>query len=102
VKGLKLYHWLIGALIALFISLQSYTLSHATSFGDDHHEHEGIACLIMVIASDDDVALPLITPDYNLQTITTRDNYSFSEAPTPFSICHSRAPPPRGPPALLK
>ena len=56
----------------------------------------------MVIASDDDVALPLITPDYNLQTITTRDNYSFSEAPTPFSICHSRAPPPRGPPALLK
>lgn len=94
------YRWLLGAFIALFFALQSYTLSHASAYGEAPHEHDEIACSVTVVS--DDVAT--ITPAAPV-TQTTISNISEPVYPDFTSILYltpqGRAPPPRGPPASI-
>ncbi|MEP3891216.1 MAG: hypothetical protein ABJN69_12210 [Hellea sp.] len=94
------YHWLVGAFISLFFALQSYSLSHASAYGDAPHEHDGIACSVTVISSDHTVIIPAapITP-----TIVSDAPETFYVAFTSarYVSSQSRAPPPRGPPTSI-
>jgi len=100
VKNIFSYQWLIGAFIALFFTLQSYSLSHASSFGDVPHDHDGIACDITVIAPDEDISLPVETPDYIIEAFKIPAHYNF-HVPGRFETFLTRGPPPRGPPTLF-
>jgi len=100
VKKLFSYQWVIGAFIALFFALQSYSLSHASSFGDAPHEHDGIACDITLIAPDEDLNLPTESPEYIFELFGLPEQYSF-HVPGTFDTFLTRGPPPRGPPTLF-
>ena len=70
------YRWLVGTFIVLFIALQSFSLSHATSFGEAPHDHDGIACELTVITSDEDLTLPVDTPQNTVQVFSFPENYN--------------------------
>lgn len=88
----------MGAFIALFFALQSYSLSHATAHGGEPHEHDGIACAVTVIADDHAVIIPsppiFDTIDIDLSKTVYPD---FTSAL--YIRPQGRAPPPRGPPS---
>ena len=94
------YRSLIGAFIVLFLAMQSYSLSHATSFGDEHHDHDGVACDITAIAPDEDINLPIETPQSTIEDFSIPD-YDNGFVPRPFDIFLTRGPPPRAPPTLF-
>jgi len=100
VKNLFSYRWLIGAFIALFFALQSYSLSHATSFGDAPHNHDGIDCTMTVIAPEEDISLPAETVQFVIESYSYPTAFSFP-VPRPYSTIRTRAPPPRAPPTLF-
>ena len=97
VKTNTLYHWLLGAFIALFFALQSFSLAHASSYGDVPHEHDGIACSVTVLADEHVAALPTIAVFDTIISGTSETVY-----PDFISVLYitpqGRAPPPRGPP----
>ena len=91
------YRWLVGALIALFFGLQSFSIAHATMHGDDHHEHEGVACAVTVIADNHVVVLPPV-PVFET-VIADASETVYPDFTTALYIApQGRAPPPRGPP----
>ena len=94
------YRWLLGAFIALFFALQSYSIAHASSYGDAPHEHDGIACSVTVLADDHVVALPTVLIFETLIANTAETVYpDFTSAA--YITPQSRAPPPRAPPASI-
>ena len=99
-KFKRSYHWLIGAFIALFFALQSYGVAHASEHSDAPHDHDGVTCSIIVIATDDVVILPPL-PVYEPIITQTRDFYSFSFISAPYTTPQNRAPPPRAPPISI-
>jgi len=91
------YRWLVGALIALFFGLQSFSIAHATMHGDDHHEHEGVACAVTVIADNHVIVLPPV-PVFET-VIADASETVYPDFTTALYITpQTRAPPPRGPP----
>jgi len=99
-KKIFSFRWLIGAFIVLFLATQSYSLSHATSFGDEHHDHDGIACHITVIAPDEDLNLPTDGVVFINQAFSFPE-YRNGFVTPPFGTFLTRAPPPRGPPTFF-
>jgi len=94
------YRWLIGAFIALFFALQSYSVSHASTYGDVPHEHDGIACAVTVIADDQGVITP-ITPVFDTIITDVSEIVYPDFISAPYITPQGRAPPPRGPPAAI-
>jgi len=94
------YRWLIGTFIALFFALQSYSVSHASTYGDAPHEHDGIACAVTVLADDQAGIMPTPPVFYTLISDVTETIYpDFTSAL--YIRPQTRAPPPRGPPASI-
>lgn len=94
------YRWLIGAFIALFFALQSYSLSHAVSYGDAPHEHDGIACAVTVLADDQLAVLPVAPVFEAVKSEISETAYpDFTSAA--YLKPQGRAPPPRGPPSSI-
>jgi len=82
---------------ALFFSVQSLSIAHATAHGDHDHSDDGVACEITVLAAEKVALTPPLAETAPLPRIiraslvTPRSeliNLGFNE----------RAPPPRGPP----
>lgn len=99
-KTLPAYKWIIRALIALCFAAQSYSLSHATSFGDAPHNHDGIECEITLVTANEDVSLPTPTLENKVEGYTVATPYKRT-IQRPYLAFSSRAPPPRGPPTLF-
>lgn len=98
VKNLFSYRWLIGAFIALFFALQSYSLAHASTYGDAPHEHDGVACSVTVIADEHVTIAPSLPAAPLIISDTPETAYpDFTSAS--FITPQGRAPPPRGPPS---
>ncbi|WP_026941718.1 hypothetical protein [Hellea balneolensis] len=94
------YRWVVGAIIALFFALQSYSISHASTHGDAPHEHDGVACAVTVLSDDQTVIQPEKSLAAPLITETRSSDYpDFTSAP--YVTPQGRAPPPRGPPASI-
>ena len=94
------YRWLLGAFIVLFFALQSFSLAHATSHGNEPHEHEGIACSITVLADDQMVIMPSPPIFDSLEVELSETVYpGFTSAL--YLKPQGRAPPPRGPPSSI-
>lgn len=94
------YRWLIGALIALFFSLQSYGFSHASTYGDAPHKHDGVDCAITVFADDQVVVMPTTKAVEVVIIITLVSDYPDLQS-VDYLLPQGRAPPPRGPPSSL-
>lgn len=90
----------MGAFVALFFALQSYSVAHASAYGDAPHDHDGVACSVTVM-SDDQVfvapALPVTALIISDTTETVYPNFTSVLYITP----QGRAPPPRGPPSSI-
>ncbi len=94
------YRWLLGAFIALFFALQSFSVAHASSYGEAPHEHDGVACSVTVLVDDHVVItpVPLITHPIISETVeTVYPDFTSALYLTP----QGRAPPPRGPPSSI-
>ena len=94
------YKWVIRAFIALCFTLQSFSISHATSFGDAPHNHDGIECEITLTAADEDFTLPVPVLENSVESFTSITSYNPTIQNT-FSVYLSRSPPQRGPPTLF-
>lgn len=100
VKNVFSYRWVVGAFIALFFAMQSYSVSHASTYGDAPHEHDGVACAVTVMSDDQLAIIPAPIVGNIIPT-------GISETPYPdfatilYLIPQGRAPPPRGPPASV-
>ena len=88
-------------MIAALLVAQTATLSHAAEHGEEHHEHDGVECQIVVIAAEDNVILPN-PPHFGFDFL-----YAFSADVT--KVCKQswqwppeRGPPPRSPPFDLQ
>ena len=92
------YRWLLGAFVALFFALQSYSISHASTYGDAPHEHDGIACAVTVI-SDDLAAITIDAPVIERAISNISEPVYPDFTSTLYITPQGRAPPPRGPPA---
>lgn len=96
-KNLFSYRLLVGAFIALFFALQSFSLAHAVTHGDAPHDHEGIACAVTVLSDNHVVIAP---PPLVKQTALTEQVET--DYPDFTSVLYlspqGRAPPPRAPP----
>lgn len=94
------YPWLIGAFLALFFSLQSLSIAHAAEHGHEPHDHDGVACVVMVLAEDETALLstPLV-----FETIETEFSQPiFAQIKSALYVApQSRAPPPRAPPSSI-
>jgi len=94
------YRWIIGVFIALFISLQSYSLSHANTYGDAPHEHDGIACAVTVLADEELAILPAV-PVFEAVTSDISETTYPDFTSALYLKPQGRAPPPRGPPSSI-
>jgi len=80
----------------IFIA-QSYSLAHATKHNDAKHEHNGIACEIMLVSAEDMAVIPMSTPASSFKPcpiLTPHAVFISAVYITP----QGRAPPPRSPP----
>lgn len=99
-KELRLYQWVIRAFFALCFAAQSFSLSHATSFGDAPHSHDGIECEITLVTANEDVSLPVPIIETKVEGYTAAPLYKLT-VQRPYLAFSSRARPPRGPPTLF-
>lgn len=77
--------------------MQSTTLAHATTYTDQPHEHEGISCVIVTVATQAELVLP--SGSTVSTVIKTVESTEFTPPKSyQLSLPQGRAPPPRGPP----
>ena len=83
--------------IALFFAVQSASIAHSAEHGGHEHEHDGVACEIMVLPIEQAVLTPplVVIPPCPRPT----PEIAFFESGWVY-LAHfeGRAPPPRGPP----
>lgn len=94
------YRWLVGAFLALFIGLQSYSISHASEYGDASHAEDCISCEVTVLAEEQLSSEPKPVL-FDLSTSDTVDTPYPDFISAPYVAPQSRAPPPRAPPFTI-
>lgn len=95
----RLHIAIIAIFALLFISLQSFALSHGAAYGDGPHEHDGVICDISLVTSDDQAIepeLPVFDRPENTLATASFAVYRSADNITP----PAQAPPPRAPPHL--
>jgi len=83
----------------VFLLTQGFAQAHEVAHGDEDHSHDGVACEINLVAVEQiNIAppLPVFTP---FKFVTKLNWITPLESGRPNTF-DSRAPPPRGPPAL--
>lgn len=100
-KIFRTYRAALAILIGLFASLQVYTVAHAVSYGEAPHDHDGVACVLTIVAADEQIILPdqVDTPPLVMAVDAPETNIFTS---TPRLLPQGRAPPPRGPPTFIQ
>ena len=97
-----LYRLGLVLFLAVFFAVQTASVSHAVSFGDAPHDHDGQVCVLGVIAGHDDVAaVPDIPTTPTLIITATPTEHITRPYAAPLKTIAARAPPPRGPPSHL-
>ena len=97
----RAHNGLIALLIGLFLAFQISASAHATTYGDNPHEHEGVSCVITTLAESDQGILP-VEPEIVAERIRVVFVWQEKFVSTPIIVNQSRAPPPRGPPSLFQ
>jgi hypothetical protein len=85
---------------ALFFTVQGFSQAHAVSNGGLDHSHDGVACEVTLIASEQEILTPpAVVPSPFVRPIRA----DYVARPTKARICSydGRAPPPRGPPSKI-
>ena len=100
VKTSLTYRLLIGIFVTLFFAVQSFTVTHATSFGDEHHDHDGVACSVTVLADDHNIVAP-VPQSYAVIRIETVETVFPKLTSAAYLAPQGRAPPPRAPPTTI-
>ena len=96
-KGHPLIKALWAVIIALFFAMQSFSLAHSAEHGGHEHEHDGVACEIMVLP----IEQAILTPPHDIAAPSPRpirETAFFKDGWVYFPHFDGRAPPPRGPP----
>ena len=83
--------------LSAFFIIQSLTLSHATEYNDEPHEHHGIVCEVTLIAPDADLVMPPAVIIVVPESYISAPVYSLPQAPK-YLRPDGRAPPGRSPP----
>lgn len=97
-KGHTLIKAFCAILIALFLTVQSYSIVHATEHAGHDHPQDCIACDSAVTAEDQAVIEPPI--DYSTPPrFTSLGTSHLQFGQIKYANFDGRAPPPRGPPA---
>lgn len=87
-------------LIGWLLAVQSFSTAHASVHGDDPHEHDGVACAVLVLGEDELAVLPEIDPPVFISAVPI-ETYFAAFTPTLYISPQGRAPPPRAPPVTL-
>lgn len=95
----RLYRLAIFALLSVFFAVQSVSVAHAASFGDDIHEHDGQICVLAAVTAHSVVVIAPAPMVSVIPQTTTPTLYSAEFIDAPHDCKQARAPPPRGPPA---
>lgn len=82
---------------ALFFSVQSQSIAHATAHSDHDHSHDGIACDVTVLVAEKVALTPPETESAPLHR-AVRASYIAPRSERSNNGFNKRAPPPRGPP----
>lgn len=85
----------------MFLVFQVSAGAHAVTYGDAPHDHEGTTCVIVTVAEDDQGILP-VAPEHIAEPIAMDFTWQETFTSAPIVTNQSRAPPPRGPPALIQ
>ncbi len=77
--------------------MQSFSTAHATTYGDQPHEHDGVACAVLAMVEEDLVIAPdAKVPSFIPLTSPAAEFSAFT--PVQYLAPQMRAPPPRAPP----
>lgn len=96
-KRSSLHLSLIGLLSAIYFLTHGVAVAHEAGFGDQPHEHEGVACAIAATVASDDALLPPpqnLKPDRPLSAIDEIDLAQIEHETVRFLV----RPPGRAPP----
>ncbi|NNC38575.1 MAG: hypothetical protein EX271_06595 [Acidimicrobiales bacterium] len=97
----RAYRGLTVLLVGIFLVFQISAATHAASYGDAPHEHEGSICVIATLAEDDQGILP-IAPEHIAESVSVECKWQKSFTSAAVVANQSRAPPPRGPPLFIQ
>ncbi|MCY3640739.1 MAG: hypothetical protein OXH37_06970 [Gammaproteobacteria bacterium] len=92
------HNWMSKLAIALFLAGQVFSVAHASEFGSDHHEHNGVACHAILNDEQED-----LTAAANLTAstfIAVASAVPWSARQAPLERLRSIRPPPTGPPSI--
>ncbi len=93
----RLHIAIIAMFAVLFLSLQSFALGHNAAYGDGPHEHDGVACDVSVLTSEDIAVVP-VTPSFNAPAAETTAETFTAYRSARYLRPIVRGPPPRSPP----
>ena len=79
---------------------QSFSLTHATRYNDNSHEHNGIACETVLISAEDVAIIPSFDAAIEYPK-TTEQTPKIAFISASYDTPQGRAPPPRSPPFLF-
>jgi len=96
----RAYIGFLGLIIGLFLAFQITATAHASEFGENPHEHDGISCVITTLAETDQGILP-VKPEVVAEAAPIELVWVESFTPIHIQTNLTRAPPPRGPPANI-
>lgn len=92
------YHILLTCFAFLFLALQGTAFAHAAQYGDENHDHNGVACSILTVSSEQD-DVPLLSVDTAFLEPSAVEIYNVLFVSTYVRTVQGRAPPGRSPPA---
>ncbi len=90
------HNWILRLGTALFLAGQALSIAHASEFGSDPHEHNGVACLAILTDEQDGIvasAHPAASASVASASATPQPKRQ-----APRERAHSILPPPTGPP----
>jgi hypothetical protein len=85
------------AIIVMVAWAQAISLSHATTYGEAPHEHEGVACDVGILASEEAAILPATCPAPLVPSLGEAQPQPTASTPV-WIWPPERGPPPRSPP----
>lgn len=96
-----IYRFALVLLAGWFLTVQSFSAAHATTHAGEPHEHDGLACAVLVLVKDD----LAVAPEFDVPSFIPIAPLA-SEFPTYTPVVNylapqMRGPPPRAPPVFL-
>lgn len=80
--------------------MQSFSTAHATTYGDQPHEHDGVACAVLALVEDELAVVPEVETPSSVSLVPADTEFA-AFTPIQYLAPQTRAPPPRAPPIFL-